>query len=120
MTIKFYGIPNCGTCKKAKKVLADHSVEFTEYNLKETTPTKEELKDIVKNSELPLKKFFNTSGNVYKESNMKDKLPTMTEDEQIELLSSEGMLMKRPLVTDGEKVTIGFKEEEFLKVWQSS
>ncbi|NLY79329.1 MAG: arsenate reductase family protein, partial [Lysinibacillus sp.] len=83
----------------------------------EQAPTKEELKTYWEKSGLPLKKFFNTSGQRYRALGLKDKLSTMSEDEQLELLASDGMLIKRPIVTDGEKVTLGFKEEEFANTW---
>lgn len=117
MTITYYGYPKCGTCRKAKKWLDDQGVDYIEHNIAENPPTAEQLKEYVENSGLPLKKFFNTSGMKYKELNLKDKLLSMSEQEQIELLSSDGMLIKRPIVTNGHKVTVGFKENEFEEAW---
>ena len=110
----FVEYPKCTTCKKAKKWLDDQNVEYTDRHIKEDRPTLEELKEWHKMSGLPLKRFFNTSGNLYKELGLKDKLPTMTEEEQYELLASDGMLVKRPILIAGGKVTTGFKEN----VWK--
>ena len=90
---------------------------LNEVNIAENPPSEEELRKIIEASELDIKKFFNTSGKVYRELQLKDKLPTMTEDEKIKLLSSNGMLIKRPIVHGDGKTTVGFKEEEFEKVW---
>ncbi|WP_075619774.1 arsenate reductase family protein [Paenisporosarcina indica] len=117
MTVTYYGYPNCGTCRKAKAWLDEQGVIYHDVHIVESPPSKEELKKIVETSGLPLKKFFNTSGLKYRELQLKDKIPTMAEDEQFELLSSEGMLIKRPIVTDGTKVTLGYKESEFEEKW---
>ncbi|HEY9570508.1 MAG TPA: arsenate reductase family protein [Metalysinibacillus sp.] len=109
--------PNCTSCRKAKKWLEQHDVAFETVHIVEATPSAEELKAIWQASTLPLKKFFNTSGMKYRELGLKDKLATMTEDEQLALLASDGMLIKRPIVTDGQKVTLGFKEETFEQTW---
>jgi len=119
MAITYYGYPNCGTCRKAKAWLDAQDISYHDVHIVETPPSVEELKKIVETSELPLKKFYNTSGMKYRELGLKDKIPTMSEDEQYELLASEGMLIKRPLVTDGSKVTVGFKESEFQENWKS-
>lgn len=118
MPITYYGYPNCGTCKKAKAWLNAEDLAYHDVHIVETPPSKEELKKIVEVSGLPLKKFYNTSGMKYRELGLKDKIPTMTEEEQFELLSSEGMLIKRPLITDGLKATVGFKEPEFIETWK--
>lgn len=118
MTITYYGYPKCGTCQKAKAWLNAEKLSFHDVHIVETPPTIEELKKIVETSGLPLKKFYNTSGMKYRELGLKDKLPTMSDDEQFELLSSDGMLIKRPLVTDGLKVTLGFKESDFIENWK--
>lgn len=110
--------PNCTSCRKAKKWLEQHDVAFKAVHIVEATPSAEELKAIWQASELPLKKFFNTSGMKYRELGLKDKLATMTEDEQLALLASDGMLIKRPIVTDGQKVTLGFNEETFEQTWR--
>ncbi|MCI7042178.1 MAG: arsenate reductase family protein [Lachnospiraceae bacterium] len=103
----------CSTCLKALKWLEEHQVTFEERPIAEENPTYEELKEWYKKSGLPLKKFFNTSGLLYKDMQLKDKLPTMTEDEQLKLLSTNGMLVKRPLVVGDNFVLTGFKEKEW-------
>lgn len=118
MTIQFIHYPKCTTCKKAQKWLDENGIAYTAIHIVEETPSKEQLKGYWEVSGLPLKKFFNTSGMKYKELNLKDKLPTMTEDEQLTLLASDGMLIKRPITTDGNKVTLGFKESEFSQSWK--
>ncbi|MFL0365461.1 arsenate reductase family protein [Bacillus sp. PK3_68] len=117
MTLTFYWYPKCGTCRNAKKWLEEHNVDFREIHIVEHPPSKEELKDLYKKSGLELKKFFNTSGKKYRELGLKDKVSTASDEELLELLASDGMLIKRPLTTDGDKVTVGFKEEEFEKQW---
>ncbi|NLY44093.1 MAG: arsenate reductase family protein [Clostridiaceae bacterium] len=109
----FVCYPKCTTCQKAKKWLEANDVAFEERHIKENNPTAEELKDWHKKSSLPLKKFFNTSGLLYKELNMKDKLPTMSEDEQYNLLASDGMLVKRPILIGDDFVLVGFKEADW-------
>ena len=105
--------PPCSTCKKAKKWLDDHAIAYTARHIKEQNPSYEELKAWYEKSGLPLKKFFNTSGLVYKSLELKDKLPAMTEEEQLRLLASDGMLVKRPLVVGEDFVITGFKEAEW-------
>lgn len=117
MSLTFYWYPKCGTCRKAKKWLEEHGKEINEIHIAEQPPSKEELKALYEKSGLDLKKFFNTSGMKYRELNLKGKLYHMSEDEQLELLASDGMLIKRPLTTDGEKVTVGFKEDQFEENW---
>lgn len=109
----FLEYPKCTTCKKAKKWLEEHKVSFSDRDIKLENPTAEELKIWYTRSNMPLKKFFNTSGNLYKEMGLKDKLATMTDEEQIELLATDGMLVKRPLIITEEFVLIGFKEQEW-------
>lgn len=109
----FIQYPKCTTCKKAKKWLDDNHINYTDRNIKEDNPTYEELKSWYERSGLPLKKFFNTSGMLYKSMALKDKLPQMTEDEQLKLLATDGMLIKRPLIVDGDTVLMGFKEKEW-------
>lgn len=103
----------CTTCKKALKWLDEQKIPYTTRAIKEENPTKEELKAWYKKSGLALKRFFNTSGNLYKEMGLKDKLAQMTEEEQLELLATDGMLVKRPLVVAGDVVLTGFKEAEW-------
>jgi arsenate reductase len=117
VSLKFYWYPKCGTCRKAKKWLEEHEVTFQEVHIVENPPTKEELASFYKKSGLELKKFFNTSGQKYRELGLKDKLAAMSEDEMLELLSSDGMLIKRPIAVDDQHVTVGFKEETFAEIW---
>ena len=109
----FIWYPKCSTCQKAKKWLDGHEIEYTERHIVEENPTYEELKEWYQKSGMPLKKFFNTSGMIYKEMKLKDKLPTMSEDEQLKLLATNGMLVKRPLVVGDDLVVTGFKEAEW-------
>lgn len=110
----FLEYPPCSTCKKAKKWLEEHGVAYTDRHIKEQNPSYEELKTWLENSGLPVKKFFNTSGLQYRALELKDKLPTMSVEEQLQLLSTDGMLVKRPLaVTDDGKVLTGFKEADW-------
>jgi arsenate reductase len=109
----FIEYPPCTTCKKAKKWLEDAGVCFDARHIKENNPTYEELKEWHSCSGLPLKKFFNTSGLLYKSLNLKEKLPTMSEEEQLRLLASDGMLVKRPLVVADDFVLTGFREAEW-------
>jgi arsenate reductase len=113
----FIQYPPCSTCQKAKKWLDAKGIAYTDRHIKEQNPTYEELKGWYEISGLPLKKFFNTSGLLYKSMNLKDKLPTMTEEEQLKLLASDGMLVKRPIiVTENGIVLTGFKEKD----WESA
>ena len=105
--------PKCGTCKKALKWLDDNGIKYEYRHIVEENPTKDELKNWYEKSGLSLKKFFNTSGLKYKELNLKDRIPQMTEEEIFDLLSTDGMLVKRPILIDGDKVLVGFKEEEW-------
>ena len=112
----FICYPKCSTCKKAKKFLLDHQIEFDERHIVEEKLNKDELKALYLKSGLPLKRFFNTSGNLYKEKHLKDVLPTLSEDEQLELLSSNGMLVKRPILETKDKVLVGFKEDQYKEL----
>ena len=109
----FICYPKCSTCQKAKKWLDAHNIKYTERHIVEESPTYEELKEWYQKSGMPLKKFFNTSGMIYKEMKLKDKLPDMNEDEQLKLLATNGMLVKRPLVVGDDVVVTGFKEAEW-------
>ena len=113
MSVLFLEYPKCTTCKKAKAWLEGNAVAFDDRHIVENNPTAEELKTWWQMSGLPLKKFFNTSGLLYKELKLKDKLPEMTEEEMIELLSTNGMLVKRPLIIGEDFVLVGFKEAEW-------
>ena len=112
----FICYPKCTTCQKAKKWLNDHNIEYTERHIAEENPTYDELKEWYEKSGLPLKKFFNTSGLLYKEMKLKDKLPTMSEEEQLHLLATNGMLVKRPLMINGDNVLVGFKENKWAEI----
>ena len=110
----FLEYPPCSTCKKAKKWLDDHSISYTDRHIKEQNPSYEELREWLEISGLSVKKFFNTSGIQYRALELKDKLPNMSVEEQLQLLSTDGMLVKRPLVvTDDGKVLTGFKESDW-------
>ena len=111
--IEFICYPKCTTCQKAKKWLDDNKIEYELRDIKEDNPSIEELTAWYKMSGLQLKKFFNTSGLLYKSMELKDKLPTMTEEEHLKLLATDGMLVKRPLVIDKNFVLVGFKESEW-------
>ena len=113
--MQFICYPKCTTCQKARKWLDANDVAYDERHIKDNNPTVDELKAWHKQSSLPLKKFFNTSGLQYKALNLKDKLPSMSEEEQFALLASDGMLVKRPLLIGDDFVLVGFKEEE----WQA-
>ena len=109
----FVCYPKCSTCQKAKKWLEQNKIEFEERHIKEDNPTLAELKEWHRRSGLPLKRFFNTSGLKYKELQLKDKLPTMSEEEQYALLASDGLLVKRPILVCGDRVLVGFREAEW-------
>jgi arsenate reductase len=113
--MQFICYPKCSTCQKARKWLEANHLEFTERHIVEENPSYEELKEWYAESGLPLKKFFNTSGMLYKEMQLKNKLPTMSEEEQLKLLATNGMLVKRPLIVNGNIILTGFKEAEWEK-----
>lgn len=115
MSVLFVEYPACSTCKKAKKWLDDHGIVYTDRHIKEQNPTVEELREWQKKSGLELKKFFNTSGMLYKEMKLKDRLPQMSEEEKYELLASDGMLVKRPLVIGDDFVLVGFREAQWTE-----
>lgn len=112
----FIQYPPCSTCQKAKKWLDEHGVSYTDRHIKENNPTYEELQAWYEKSGLPLKRFFNTSGLLYKSLNLKEKLPNMTQEDQLRLLASDGMLVKRPLIVTENAVLTGFKESEWVKL----
>ena len=111
----FIEYPKCSTCQKAKKWLDTHKIEYTDRHIVENNPTYDELKGWYEKSGIPLKKFFNTSGMLYKEMQLKDKLPEMKEEEQLKLLASNGMLVKRPLIIEGKTILTGFREAEWTE-----
>ncbi len=118
MALTLIQYPKCTSCRKAQKWLDEQGIAYESVHIVENTPTQAQLTEMYQKSGLPLKKFFNTSGNKYKELGLKDKLAEMTEEEQLALLASDGMLIKRPIVTDGKKLTIGFKESDFSETWK--
>ena len=118
--IEFICYPKCTTCQKAKKWLDDNKIEYNFRDIKEEPPNLDELTAWYKMSGLPLKKFFNTSGLLYKSMELKDKLPEMRDEEQLKLLATDGMLVKRPLVIGEDFVLVGFKEREWSEVFSST
>lgn len=111
----FIQYPKCSTCQKAKKWLDAQNMAYTERHIAEDNPSYDELKQWHEKSGMPLKKFFNTSGMLYKDMKLKDRLPDMSEEEQLKILATNGMLVKRPLLVDGDKVLVGFKEAEWAE-----
>ena len=116
MRMLFIEYPKCSTCQKAKKWLEHNNIEFEDRHIIENNPSKEELKKWIKQSGYEIKKFFNTSGMKYKELNLKEKLPNMSDEEKIERLSSDGMLVKRTLLISDKLILVGFKEKEWEKL----
>lgn len=117
--MNFYCHPTCTTCKRAQKWLDKNDIDYNWINLKETTPSKETILSIMENADRTVKSFFNTSGQKYREMNLKDKLSDMTLEEMADLLANDGMLIKRPFAIDNEQnVTIGFKEQEYEETWK--
>lgn len=111
----FIEYPKCSTCQKAKAWLDSHGLKYEDRHIVENNPTYEELKEWYEKSGMPLKRFFNTSGLLYKEMQLKDKLPTMSEDEQLKLLATNGMLVKRPVIVTDKVILTGFREAEWEK-----
>ncbi len=116
--MKFYCHPRCSTCKKAEKWLKDNHVEYEWIDITEQAPDKELLSKLIKQSDRTPRSFFNTSGKLYREKGIKDIIDELSTEEMAYLLSSDGMLVKRPFATDGEQSTSGFKEEEYEKMWK--
>ncbi|MCI7106729.1 MAG: arsenate reductase family protein [Agathobacter sp.] len=112
----YVNYPKCGTCQKARKFLEEKRIAFEDRNIKEQNPTAEELKAWIEKSGLPIKKFFNTSGMLYRQMELKDKLPNMSEQEMIDLLATDGMLVKRPILVTDDQVLVGFKQAEWDKI----
>ncbi len=113
MDYTFITYPKCSTCQKAKKFLDDKKIKYDERHIVTETPSYEELKEIIESSKLPVSKFFNTSGMLYRNMNLKEELKSCSDDDKIRLLSSNGMLIKRPLLITKDKVLVGFKKEEW-------
>ncbi|MCF6464534.1 Spx/MgsR family RNA polymerase-binding regulatory protein [Clostridium sp. Cult2] len=114
MSVLFIEYPKCTTCKKAKKFLIENNIEFIDRHIAEENPTKEELKEWLAKSNLPINKFFNTSGVLYREMQLKDKVKALPEEELLDILASNGMLVKRPIIVKDDTILVGFKEEEWL------
>lgn len=116
--MKFYWYPKCSTCRNAKKWLDEQGISYEAIHIVDSPPSREELKEAAVKSGLPLKKLFNTSGQKYRELGLKDKVATASDDELLDLLQSDGMLIKRPLAIGANQATVGFKEEKFSDTWQ--
>jgi arsenate reductase (glutaredoxin) len=119
MALTFYWYPNCGSCKKAKKWLDDKGLSYEEVHIVDNPPTKSDLERLYRQSHIELKKFFNTSGQKYRSLGLKDKINEASDEELLDLLASDGMLIKRPIITDGTKVTVRFDEEIFEQTWKA-
>lgn len=115
--LTFFQYPKCSTCRKAKQFLDSQGIVYENRHIVEEPPKVDELRELVAISGLPVQKFFNTSGQVYRQMELSKQLPTMSEEEKLQILASNGMLVKRPILTDGNQVTIGFKEEEWQQKW---
>ena len=118
MKVLFVQYPKGSTCKKALNWLKENDVEFEDRHIVDNNPTAEELKEWHEKSGLPLKRFFNTSGQIYRQNNIKDRLPNMSDEEQYELLATNGMLVKRPIIVGEDYVLVGFKEKEYEEKFQ--
>jgi len=116
--LKFYGYKQCGTCRKAEQFLKQAGVAYEFVDITEQPPSAVELTEIVARAHVPLNKLFNTSGVQYRELKIKDRLPALSRREILALLASNGRLIKRPLLTDGERATVGFNEEQFAAAWR--
>lgn len=115
--IKFYQYSNCTTCKKTAKFLDAHGVSYEPIDIVQHTPTKKEFEDIIDKTGVEVNKLFNTHGAKYRELGLKDKLKDLSTDEKLNLLASDGMLVKRPLAISGENITLGFKEDQYKEIW---
>ncbi|RFU70079.1 arsenate reductase family protein [Peribacillus saganii] len=117
MTVTFYWYPKCGSCRNAKKWLDSHNIKYEPVHIAENPPARQQIEELYKKSGLDIKKFFNTSGQKYRELGLKDRIKDASIGELLDILSTDGMLLKRPIVTDGSSVTVGFKEDEFSEKW---
>ena len=113
----YYGHPTCTTCKRAEKWLDVNNIAYDWKNIKEETPSKELLTQLLENETITRRRLFNTSGNLYKELGLKDKLDDLTTEEAVAYLVNDGMLIRRPFVTNGKEVTVGFKEDQYSEIW---
>lgn len=120
MKLKVYQYPQCGTCRKAIRWLKDRGHDLDLVHIVDHPPGEDELRKLIADSGLPVDKFFNTSGEVYRQMGLKDRLRSMSDDEKIRLLASNGKLIKRPIVTDGRRTTVGFKEDVFEQDWKTA
>src|SRR5699024_5718002 len=118
MALTFYWYPNCSTCRKAKKWLEENDLAFEAVHMVEEKPRKAAILTLLNNASVEPKKYINTSSKVYREQNMKDKIKDASKEEMASYLAANGMLIKRPIVTDGHKVTVGFKEDDFQQNWK--
>jgi arsenate reductase len=116
MEYTFLNYPKCSTCQKAKKFLDEKNIEYIDRHIVTETPTYEELKEIIEKSGLPINKFFNTSGLLYRSMNLKEELKDCSDDEKIRILASNGMLIKRPILYNKNKILLGFKQDEWEKI----
>ncbi|MEJ8765857.1 arsenate reductase family protein [Oceanobacillus sp. HCA-5259] len=117
MSMTFYWYPKCGTCRNAKKWLEANDIDFEAVHIVEDTPSKDKILQLIEKSGLEPKKFFNMSGKKYRELNMKEKIKDASVEEMAEYLASDGMLIKRPIAAMGDKITVGFKEDEYESTW---
>lgn len=117
MTLTLYGYPNCSSCKKTEKWLKENNITYNYKHIVDETPTESELLELIEKSGLPGRKFFNTSGKVYRERKLKDVVKDATLEEMASLLASDGMLIKRPILTDNKKVTVGYNDKNLIETW---
>jgi len=117
LALEFYWYPKCSTCRNAKKWLDENNIDYQAIHIVDQPPTKEKLLRMMDLGDVEPKKFFNTSGKKYRELNLKEKIKDADKEEMASILATDGMLIKRPLATDGQKVTVGFKEDEFIEKW---
>ncbi|WP_080875164.1 arsenate reductase family protein [Oceanobacillus timonensis] len=118
MTLSFYWYPKCGTCRNAKKWLDENQIDYQAISIVDNPPSVNELLSWMETSDLPPKKFFNTSGKKYRELHLKERINDLSPREMAEILASDGMLIKRPVLTDGNQVTVGFNEETYESFWK--
>jgi arsenate reductase len=116
--LKFYGYKKCDTCRKAEQFLQQAGIDYEFVDITENPPTAEELAAVIERANVPLNKLFNTSGVQYRELNIKDRLPALSKPEILVLLAGNGRLIKRPLITDGERATVGFNADRFAAIWR--